>query len=162
MGEEVKKLTPNGCIQCPAYNIVADISTSQDGSKEDVMFNYESNFVYANVENFDDNENIVNLTQNDDANMNNDSCSDNLYEGKDSRNKNSLNEAKNKDDWNKDKENDKSEYSNEVWSEDRSEYLNEDWNKSNVNNSSHSDEQFNMNKKDTYFNNEVDTYYDDE
>ena len=47
------------------------------------MFNYEwvndpearnkrSNFVYANVDNFDDNESIVDLTQNDDANMNND------------------------------------------------------------------------------------------
>ena len=105
MGEEVKKLTPTGRIQRPAYNVVAEwikrawdqvdtalikrsfkccgISTSQDGSEEDVMFNYEwvndpearnkrSNFVYANVDNFDDNESIVDLTQNDDANMNND------------------------------------------------------------------------------------------
>ncbi|CAG8733968.1 1827_t:CDS:2, partial [Cetraspora pellucida] len=90
---EVKKLTPTGRIQRPAYNVCCGISTSQDGSEEDVMFNYD----------------IVDLTQNDDANMNNDG-----------------------------------------------------WNESNVNNSSHFDEQFNVNKKDTYFDDEVDTYYDDE
>ncbi|CAG8661222.1 13515_t:CDS:2 [Dentiscutata erythropus] len=159
MGEEVKKLTPTGRIQRPAYNIVAEwikrccgISTSQDGFEEDVMFNYKwvndpearnkrSNFVYANVDNFDDNESIVDLTQNDDANMNNDDGGDNLYEGEDSRNRNSSNKAENEDNWNKDKknswnndvengwnENDENEGRNGDWNEDRSEYPNEDWN----------------------------------
>ena len=66
---------------------------------------------------------------------------DNLYEGEDSRNRNSSNEAENEDDWNKDKENgwnddiengwnenDENEGRNDDWNEDRSEYPNEDWN----------------------------------
>ncbi|CAG8577965.1 24692_t:CDS:2, partial [Cetraspora pellucida] len=53
--EKVKKLTSTSCIQRPAYNCCG-ISTSQDSSKEDIIFNYD----------------IIDLTQNDNANMNND------------------------------------------------------------------------------------------
>jgi hypothetical protein len=62
MAEEIKKLTPTGHIQRPAYNLVANwvkiawdqvdsalikrsfkccgVSTAQDGSEENIMFDY--------------------------------------------------------------------------------------------------------------------------
>ncbi|CAG8832090.1 25839_t:CDS:1, partial [Gigaspora rosea] len=78
MGEEIKKLTPKGRIQRPAYNLVAKwiklawdqvdpnlikqsfkccgISIAQYGSEEDVMFDY--NWV-ANPESRNNNDNYI-------------------------------------------------------------------------------------------------------
>ena len=94
MGEEIKKLTPAGRIQRPAYNLVArwikaawdhvdpnlikrsfkccSVSTAQDGSEEDILFNYNwvadperqnegGNHIYFN--NSSENNDAVDLTQ---------------------------------------------------------------------------------------------------
>ncbi|CAG8855303.1 31963_t:CDS:2, partial [Gigaspora margarita] len=122
MGEEVKKLTPTGRIQRPAYNLVAQwiktawdqvdpalikrsfkcysISTAQDGSEEDFMFNYNwvknpdsqnknSNSMYIDTDDISDGESVVDLTHNDDSDSNysNDSLNQN------NSNEDSLNEG---------------------------------------------------------------------
>ncbi|CAG8546623.1 2140_t:CDS:2 [Racocetra fulgida] len=76
MGEEIKKLTHTGYIQRPAYNLCCGIFTAQNGTEEDLMFNYNwvnnpeaqnknGEYVYIDEDNASNSESIVDLIQND-------------------------------------------------------------------------------------------------
>ncbi|CAG8614417.1 1705_t:CDS:2, partial [Scutellospora calospora] len=178
IGEEIKKLTPTGHIQRPAYNIVADISTTQDSSEEDIIFNYnwvkdpevrkKSNFIYVNVDNSDNNESIVDLTQDNNSN-NNESFVDLTQDDNNDDNHNEINNSDNNNNWDENEENDWNEgwntdcnddwnkNQNKDWNEDLNEEWNDSQNESNANKSNYSS----YSDAHVYYDEDIDIYYDD-
>ncbi|CAG8613202.1 16466_t:CDS:2 [Gigaspora rosea] len=88
MKEKIKKLISAGRIQCSAYKLICSVSTAQDGSKKDILFNY----------NWQNND-AVNLTQsynsNDYSSLDKNSENRSKYDS-DSENNDSENENEHK------------------------------------------------------------------
>ncbi|CAG8805133.1 14698_t:CDS:2, partial [Gigaspora margarita] len=158
MGEEIKKLTPKDQVDS---NLIKwsfkcyGIFIAQDGSEEDVIFDYnwvansesrnnKGNYIYIDINNASDSKSIIDLTLND--NNKNDGSSDSLSEENrnDDNNENSSNEG---DDYSNDDDN----------SEDRDGSGEENRN-DNSDNKNSSNEGDDLNDQEDH---EEDTYYED-